>query len=288
MIVMEELPLRTALGHELSQPPRAPGTLALNWLGQAGFAFRARSSLLLVDPYLSDSLGEKYAGTEFSHRRMMPSPLPPEAARGISAVLCTHGHGDHMDPGTLPVIARGNPSCRFVVPRAETARAAALGLAEARLLPLDAGESVLLDDGIRVEAIPAAHEELSRNERGELIHLGYIVSAGGLRIYHSGDCVPYPGLEKALRDGAIDVALMPVNGRSAALTAKNIFGNFFLEETVSLARSAGIPVLFCHHWGMFDFNTVDPKEAERKLRSMGAGVRWILPRVDTSYVMRKT
>ncbi|HVO40413.1 MAG TPA: MBL fold metallo-hydrolase [Spirochaetia bacterium] len=285
---MEELPLQIDLGRELAQPPRAPGTLALNWLGQAGFALRAGRSLLFVDPYLSNSLGEKYHGKEFPHRRMMQSPIAPEAARGVSAVLCTHGHGDHMDPGTLPVIARENPECRFVVPRAETERAVSRGIAENRLLPLDAGESVPLDGSIRVEAIPAAHEELARNDRGELLHLGYIVSAGGLRVYHSGDCVPYPGLDEALRDAAIDVALMPVNGRSAALTAKRIFGNFFLEETVSLARSAGIPVLFCHHWGMFDFNTIDPREAERKLQSLGAGIRWVLPRVDVTYVMRKT
>ena len=35
------------------------------WLGQAGFAIRHSRGTLLVDPYLSDSLAVKYAGSRF-------------------------------------------------------------------------------------------------------------------------------------------------------------------------------------------------------------------------------
>ena len=53
-------------------PDRAVG---LAWLGQAGFALRHAHHRLLIDPYLSDHLARKYAGTEFPHTRMMPAPL---------------------------------------------------------------------------------------------------------------------------------------------------------------------------------------------------------------------
>ncbi|MGA2762182.1 MAG: MBL fold metallo-hydrolase [Spirochaetia bacterium] len=288
MVELEELPLDSPLSEALALPPRAPRAVALDWLGQAGFALRSGGRLIIIDPYLSDTLALKYRGKELPHLRMMPSPLAPQAVRGVSMVLCTHRHTDHMDPGTLPVIAKANPECLFVVPRSETAHALSLGIPESRLRTMDAGDSLRPAEGIQVDAIASAHEQLARNERGELLHLGYIAALGGLRIYHSGDCVPYEGLEETLRAMAIDVALLPVNGRSEYLSSRGIMGNFFLEETVQLCRTAGIGLLFCHHWGMFDFNTIDPGEAARKIAEMGNAVRCVMPRVGVTYLVRKT
>ena len=287
MVELEELPLQSALADALGRPPRA-GYIAVDWLGQAGFAIRGGGRLLIIDPYLSDSLAEKYRGKELPHARMMPSPLAPEAARGVDAVLCTHKHTDHMDPGTLPAIARTNPSCLFVAPRAEKVHAVSIGVPELRLRTIDAGETLHPVEGIQVEAIPAAHEELARNNSGEMIHLGYIVTVGGIRLYHSGDCIPYDGLEETLHASAIDVALLPVNGRSKSLTARGIIGNFHLEEAIQICRTAGIQVLFCHHWGLFDFNTIDPRQALEKIRQLAGPLRCIMPRVGVSYLLRKT
>jgi L-ascorbate metabolism protein UlaG (beta-lactamase superfamily) len=287
MVTMEEMPLASPLADALSQPPHRPDAVSLDWLGQAGFAIRGSGPVLVIDPYLSDSLAEMYPGGEFNYKRMMPSPLAPEEMRGISVVLCTHRHTDHMDPGTLPVLARGNPRCVFVVPRAEKEYALGMGIPEARLRGMDAGESLQPVNGVQVEAIAAAHEELARNARGELLHLGYIITIGAIRIYHSGDCVPYKGLGETLRARSVDVALLPINGRSSSLTSRGIIGNFFLEETVDLCRSAGIGLLFCHHWGMFDFNTVDPQEAARKLAKLDGAVRCVMPRPGVRYLLEK-
>jgi len=40
------------------------------WLGQSGFLIQWQGKHLLIDPYLSDSLTEKYAGTDKPHIRM--------------------------------------------------------------------------------------------------------------------------------------------------------------------------------------------------------------------------
>jgi L-ascorbate metabolism protein UlaG (beta-lactamase superfamily) len=48
----------------------------------------------------------------------MPAPILPGELRGMSAVLCTHRHSDHMDPEGLPMIAAGNPGCAVARPRA--------------------------------------------------------------------------------------------------------------------------------------------------------------------------
>ncbi|HWP68417.1 MAG TPA: hypothetical protein VN437_03870, partial [Rectinemataceae bacterium] len=41
--------------------------LRLRWLGQAGFLMETGGIRILVDPYLSDSLAEKYRGKQYPH-----------------------------------------------------------------------------------------------------------------------------------------------------------------------------------------------------------------------------
>ena len=49
--------------------------VSLYWLGQAGFLIDTGSKRLLIDPYLSDSLAEKYRDRGFSHERMIAPPI---------------------------------------------------------------------------------------------------------------------------------------------------------------------------------------------------------------------
>jgi L-ascorbate metabolism protein UlaG (beta-lactamase superfamily) len=221
------------------------------WLGQAGFIVRAGRERILIDPYLSNSLEEKYRGTDRPHPRMMPPPITVPELAGVEWVLCTHRHTDHMDGQTLSQIADLNPACRFVVPRAELDHAVALGLPPERLVPIDAGEE--LEAGIVIKAVPAAHESLENNERGEHRYLGYILRLPQVTIYHSGDTVPYEGLAKRLAHEEIGIALLPVNGRG-----KGVAGNLTFDEAVALCREARIPEMIPHHFGMFAFNTIDP------------------------------
>ena len=247
------------LGGTLASWLAAPNEgVALAWLGQAGFVLRIGEAVVLVDPYLSDSLAAKYRGRRFDHARMMPAPIAPDGFPRVDLVLCTHRHGDHMDPGTLPVLASRHPRCRFVVPAAERESAVALGLAATRLLLADAGQTLrpLPDADLLLRPVAAAHERLEQDAQGRHRYLGYGIEAGGHRLYHSGDCVPYPGLLEAVRALAPDVALLPVNGRDAERAAAGVPGNFTLDEAIALCAAANIPTLIPHHFGMFAFNTV--------------------------------
>ncbi|MCX6929366.1 MAG: MBL fold metallo-hydrolase, partial [Verrucomicrobia bacterium] len=121
-------------------------TIGLAWLGQAGFALRHGHHRLLIDPYLSDHLARKYAGTEFPHTRMMPPPLEAGDVRDLDLVLCSHRHSDHMDPGSLATLAENNSQCQFVVPRAELQSTTAVGLNESRLMPVTDGDTIHVSD----------------------------------------------------------------------------------------------------------------------------------------------
>jgi L-ascorbate metabolism protein UlaG (beta-lactamase superfamily) len=260
-----------------------PEELTLWWLGQAGFALRHRDVLVLIDPYLSDTLADKYRGRLFPHIRMHPAPVAPHDIRGVTAVLCTHGHTDHMDPGTIRALRQHN-DCRYVVPRAESARALERGVPAHGLTGTTAGEHIELD-GIAVDPVPAAHERLEQDEHGDHRFLGYVLTIGGMRVYHSGDCVPYDGQAELLRDLDIDLALLPVNGRDAYRTENGVPGNFTVGEAAGLCELAGIPNLLCHHFGLFDFNTVDPDHARGQLRDRASSLSWTVPGVGLAYAL---
>lgn len=252
-----------------------PGERGLFWLGQAGFWIETGAHRVLIDPYLSDSLARKYAGMKNDHKRMMPPPVLVDALPRPDLVLVTHGHTDHMDPDTLGPLSRRFPGLPFVVPasRAELARER-IG-ADAALILVDAGDEIMPLRGLSLRVLPAAHERLEADSQGRHLFLGYAIAADGVRLYHSGDCVPFEGLEELIARFAPDIALLPVNGRDARRLAEGIPGNFTLAEAVSLARD--IPYLVTHHFGMFAFNTIDPKEIDAAAREAGSRPRILRP-----------
>jgi L-ascorbate metabolism protein UlaG (beta-lactamase superfamily) len=260
------------------------GAMGLAWLGQAGFAARSKNHRWLIDPYLSDFLAEKYRGAEFPHLRMMQAPIEPSVLADLDWVFCTHRHSDHMDPGTLPHLAKSNPECRFIVPRAELAAAVKAGVPPERTAGVNAGETLELSPNLTVRVVAAAHETLKVNEQGDHHFLGYILETEGLSIYHSGDCVPYRGLTESLLQRAIDVALLPVNGRDAYRMGRGVPGNLTFSEARDLCIAAGIPIFIPHHFGMFEFNTPTGAEIDAESRQPFPGICSV-PTLDSYFLL---
>lgn len=266
------------------------GEAALWWLGQSGFAVRHGYGSFLIDPYLSDSLAAKYAGTKFPHVRMMPVPVSPARVSDVDMVLCTHRHTDHMDPETLAVISR-NDDVRFVVPSALVGHAVEkAGLDRHRIITINAGETIDPAPGVRVIAVPAAHEELEVNARGEYVALGYVIRVDGTpSLYHSGDCVPYPALNSWLRAaGPIDVGILPVNGREAERTAAGVAGNFTVDEALSICADVPFGQMILSHFGMFDFNTVDPLWLRGRVKEARCEETVLVPELNIAYRIRSS
>lgn len=228
-----------------------PGRLHLWWLGQSGFLLCHEGECVVLDPYLSDSLTRKYAGTDKPHVRLTARVLDPARLDGITAVTSSHNHTDHLDAETLLPLFASNPGARLVLAVANVGFAAQrLGEEHReRFAPLSDGASTRIG-AFTFTAVPAAHEELSPE------YAGFVISVGPFRVYHSGDTVLFPGMAERLRPFACDVALLPINGRAPE---RRVSGNLDGPEAARLAFAIGAGcVVPCHH-EMFAFNTASPE-----------------------------
>lgn len=228
----------------------APGTVALWWLGQAGFAMRAGGLVLLLDPFLAPMA-----------ERVSPPAFEPEDAVDVDVVTCSHEHYDHLDLASLPAIARASPKARFVIPRPLVDAVAAAGVPRARIVGAQPDERIRLD-GVTLHPLPARHGvgmadaySFGRELSGGLYRfLGYVVDDGVARVYHAGDTVAYDGQAERLRALDVDVALLPINGRDHYREAAGIVGNLDHREAARLAADAGVDLLVPMHYDTFATN----------------------------------
>ncbi len=259
--------------------------LSFYWLGQAGFVLSTANWQLMIDPYLSDSLAGKYAGKLLPHTRLMKLPLRPDEISRLDFVLCTHRHGDHMDPDTIRYFAERHSECRFVVPAPEQDYALTLGIAPDRLIGAVAGEQIILAADLKVCPLPAAHEEFQRDALGRHHYLGFLLSAANHSIYHSGDSIPFDGLAMRLYELGCEVALLPVNGRDNFRKSQGIPGNFSLEEAIQLCVEAEIKSIIAHHYGMFEFNTVPAELIDQTASEVRESVQLLRAQTSVRYTL---
>jgi L-ascorbate metabolism protein UlaG (beta-lactamase superfamily) len=116
---------------------------------------------------------------------------------GVSAVLVTHEHPDHVNVEVLPGILEQNPDLKVYAGAAVGAQLAALG---------DAVVTVSVGDtfdagGFTVQAVGGEHAEVYNGLPG-IANLGYIVDG---QVYHPGDAFFVP-------PGPVPTLLLPVGG----------------------------------------------------------------------------
>jgi len=234
------------------------GHAGLWWLHQAGFAVKSPGgTVLLIDPYLSDAVLRSY-----QQPRNVPAPLDPEDA-DPDLVLATHPHEDHLDPDSVLAFNR-HPGTRFAGPASVVAAAVRLGADPARTVEVRAGEPVAVGD-VRIESVFARH---MFDEEPTPDAVGYLITVGGVRLYHAGD-TEYDARIVAATRGRVDVSLVCINGTT---------GNMNAHEAALLAWQQGARVAVPMHYGLWrdaDYGegaTLDPQlfaDTYRRLSSEG-------------------
>jgi L-ascorbate metabolism protein UlaG (beta-lactamase superfamily) len=226
----------------------------LTWLGQAGFRIDVGGRGLLVDPWLSP-------------HELRAIPIPPRAlvTGGIDWLLVTHEHIDHLDLPLLPELVAAVPGLQVVIPEPLVPQIDGIVSPE-RIISVQPGDVVDLD-GLTVRVVPAVHGVTMEDAYGDGSavggrprFVGYVFESSP-RVYFAGDTLVDDELKSVLAGLAVDVALLPINGRDEKREARGIVGNMNAEEAVELALAIGAAMLVPYHWDGFVGNTVPPGSA---------------------------
>ena len=235
-----------------------PKNFILWWLGQSGFLIKWRQDYLLLDPYLSDSLTDKYSKTDKPHTRITEQTVNPKELDFVSIATSSHNHTDHLDSLTLLAINESRPGLRLILPKAN------IQFASERLGPDSGIELIGIKENepisignFTINGIAAAHNEIERDEEGSPIYMGFIIHFGDWTIYHSGDTLWHEHLTASLINCSIDVAIVPINGNDSS---RRVAGNLNGTEAAALSKAINAQIAIPHHFDMFEFNTASPNE----------------------------
>lgn len=247
-----------ALLDEIGSTVPPPGMLALWHLGQSGFAVKSGRTTLYFDPFLKPSGGRT--------KRTWEPPFDPEQVRDADYVFCSHDHSDHLDPYTLERLMRGSPQAQFIVPPGAVPHMRVIGVPEGRIIAAQVGQRVTLGPLV-VQAVPASHGDRAQPlaeylwepdpEHGYRF-VGFVVDANGVRLYHAGDTVVYPGMIETLQPLAVDLALLPINGRDWFRESRQIIGNLNEREAADLGNTIGAGMIVPMHYDIFAGNPGSP------------------------------
>lgn len=219
------------------------GRVAIHWLGQGGFAFKAHAGdVIAVDPYLSDSVN-----ADGSAPRLVDIPIKPKDVR-LQYLFLTHDHLDHTDPQTAPAIAQANPGATVVCPPSSAQHLIKLGVSSAQIQTAMPGQALEFPSFV-AHVVPAEHTEDSVGFVFEFNEEGS--ETAGPVVYITGDTEYNDALAPAVEEFGPEVLLVPINGK---------WGNMDAAHAAKLAAEVAPREVIPMHYGMFAANTADPAD----------------------------
>lgn len=162
--------------------------MELRYLGHAAFELRDGDATVLVDPFLTGN----------------PRAAASAGELEATAILLTHGHGDHLGD-TVEIARRTGAPVLAIVELANEIGGQGVDAREANL-----GGTVAFEWG-SVKLVPAWHTAVSPSGTPHT-PAGLVIEIGGTTVYHLGDTCLFSDLQLVGRRRPIDVALVPIGG----------------------------------------------------------------------------
>ena len=215
--------------------------MKITWLGQAGLLFETNGKMIIVDPYLSDSVKtiepHNYRRVAVDDRFLQIKP---------DMILLTHNHLDHVDLETLAhylgeesevtVLASGNAW--------QNVRNAFGGIKN-NYVQFNRGTE-WTENGICFQAVYAEHSDDKA--------IGIVMQAEGKTYYITGDTLYNAKIFKDLPK-KIDYIFIPVNGRGNNMNFADA------ARFCKRIKAKAIPL----HCGLFDEINMEEWHYENKI-----------------------
>jgi L-ascorbate metabolism protein UlaG (beta-lactamase superfamily) len=251
------------------------GSVAAWWLGGSGFVFKtATGQQVWIDPYLSDVVN-----AIFGVGRAFAAPIAVADA-APDFVISTHWHEDHLDPGSIPELARRRPATKFVMPPSAMSRALSWGVPRAQILPLMQGQTLDLG-AVKLTGVFARHEVTTAGWEVPDA-LGAVLDFAGVRVFHSGDTEYDARIHRALASAPLALATLCINGCG---------GNMNAHEAALLAWHLDARTIVPHHhqlWAKLKPDpgeTLDPRLFEETYHKLGGAGSVHIPSVGGGFTI---
>ena len=201
--------------------------MKITWLGQAGLMFETDGKIIMIDPYLSDSVKE----IEPQNYRRVPVDesfltLAPDI------IILTHNHLDHTDPETLKHYLENKSGVLVLASGNAWQNVRKLFPFDHNYVQFNEGTS-WTEGNVKFSAVHAEHSDECA--------IGVIIEAGGKKYYVTGDTLYNTKIFDRLPCG-IDAVFVPVNGVGNNMNFAD--GCAFCEKIGAVA----VPI----HCGLFD------------------------------------
>jgi L-ascorbate metabolism protein UlaG (beta-lactamase superfamily) len=242
------------------QRPPSPGPeeVVVTLVGHATFLIQAAATNVLIDPMYSERASPiPFAGP----RRVRVPGVRFDDLPTISLVLLSHNHYDHCDLRTLQLLERCfHPPVVTPLGNGRLLRSAGVRQVE----EIDWWETASASP-LPITLTPAQHfSARSMFDRNRALWGGFLIEAGGRRIFFAGDTGYGPHFrEIAVRLGPVDLALLPIGAYEPRWFMKDI--HMHPAEAVQAHLDLASRRSIAMHFGTFQLTPEGIEEPVRKL-----------------------
>ncbi|MGI3168790.1 metal-dependent hydrolase [Pseudooceanicola sp. C21-150M6] len=142
--------------------------MKITWLGHSGFKIEIAGETLLIDPFLTGS-------------PVFPSDRMAEATDGVTHILLSHGHGDHVGDACTIAKDKGLPVSGMVELMAYVA-----GQGVETTTGFNKGGTISIGE-VKVTMVNATHSSATPDGVYAGSEAGFMIEGEGHTIYFSGD-----------------------------------------------------------------------------------------------------
>lgn len=213
--------------------------MRITWLGQAGLLFNKNGFQIMIDPYLSDSIGSlnpnKHRSFPVDENIFQVQP---------DVMIFTHNHLDHFDPESAAKFIHENTSVTVLSPQTVWDKVRHFP-GKHNCVLLSPG-TTWTEGGIQFTAVKAEHSDPKA--------IGIILNDGEKKYYITGDTLYQEEIFTQLPND-IYAVFLPVNGQG---------NNMNMIDAANFASRIGAKFTVPLHYGLFDNIQIDEFHVQNK------------------------